>query len=103
MACNCHQAKLKSKFRNCECSKPVGGNSISIGGWIVLLNKTGYCRNLNFPSNFNARYFRQYSIKTKKEDGTMHRRGSFYTVLRIESPPTNKNEDYQYDWYLAIT
>ena len=35
VACTCNPATLEAKFRNSVGSIPVGGNSPSIGGWIV--------------------------------------------------------------------
>ena len=35
VACTCNPATLEAEFRNGVGSIPVGGNSPSIGGWIV--------------------------------------------------------------------
>ena len=35
VACTCNPATLEAEFRNGVGSVPVGGNSPSIGGWIV--------------------------------------------------------------------
>ena len=35
VACTCNPATLEAEFRNGAGSIPVGGNSPSIGGWIV--------------------------------------------------------------------
>ena len=35
VACTCNPATLETEFRNGVGSIPVGGNSSSIGGWIV--------------------------------------------------------------------
>ena len=35
VACTCNPATLEAEFRNGVGSLPVGGNSPSIGGWIV--------------------------------------------------------------------
>ena len=35
VACTCNPAALEAEFRNSVGSIPVGGNSPSIGGWIV--------------------------------------------------------------------
>ena len=35
VACTCNPATLEAEFRNRVGSIPVGGNSPSIGGWIV--------------------------------------------------------------------
>ena len=35
VACTCNPAALEAEFRNSVGSVPVGGNSPSIGGWIV--------------------------------------------------------------------
>ena len=35
VACTCNPATLEAEFRNGVGSIPVGGNSSSIGGWIV--------------------------------------------------------------------
>ena len=35
VACTCNPAALEAEFRNGVGSIPVGGNSPSLGGWIV--------------------------------------------------------------------
>ena len=35
LRCTCNPATLETKFRNGVGSIPVGGNSPSIGGWVV--------------------------------------------------------------------